>query len=66
MRNSVTTRVNTEENGKDSLEVRKGGLILKPYRYTLNELLARGTPSARRSNEEREWLDDKAVGKALI
>jgi len=39
---------------------------LKPYRYTLNELLAQGNPSARRSNEEREWLDDKAVGKELI
>jgi len=35
-------------------------------RYTLDELLAQCDPKARRSKEEREWLDSGPVGGELI
>jgi antitoxin ChpS len=51
------------------LTVRSGRLVVEPQqrpRYTLDELLAQCQPKARRSKEEREWLDDKAAGRELI
>ena len=35
-------------------------------RYTLEDLLAQCHPNALRSEEEREWLDDKPAGGELI
>jgi hypothetical protein len=38
----------------------------KPPRCKLDKLLARCNPKARRSKQEREWLDGKSVGRELI
>jgi antitoxin ChpS len=46
-----------------------GRLVVEPRqrrRYTLNELLARCNPKARRSKAEREWLDGKSVGREIL
>ena len=54
---------------KVGLAVRSGRLVVEPQqrpRYTLDELLAQCNPKARRSREEREWLDGKPVGGELI
>jgi antitoxin ChpS len=51
------------------LVVRSGRLVVEPRqrtRYTLEELLDQCDPKARRSKEEREWLDDGPVGRELI
>ena len=44
-------------------------LVIEPEnrpRYTLDELLARCHPRARRSKEDREWLDAPPVGRELL
>jgi antitoxin ChpS len=49
--------------------IKSGRLVVEPQRrphYTLGELLAKCRPKARRSKDEREWLDAKAVGRELI
>jgi antitoxin ChpS len=49
--------------------VERGRLIVEPRkrpRYTLQQLLAQCSPKARRSKEEREWLNDKPAGRELI
>ena len=54
---------------KVGLAVQSGRLVVEPQqrpRYTLDELLAQCNPQARRSKEEREWLDGKPVGGELI
>ena len=54
---------------KVGLAVKSGRLVVEPKprpHYTLDELLARCNPKARRSREEREWLDAKPVGGELI
>lgn len=54
---------------KVGLAVQSGRLVVEPQqrpRYTLEELLAQCNPQARRSKEEREWLDGKPVGRELI
>jgi antitoxin ChpS len=54
---------------KVGLAVRGGRLVVEPQqrpRYTLDELLAQCDPKAPRSNEGREWLDDRPVGGELI
>ena len=51
------------------LAVQSGRLVVEPQqrpRYTLDELLAQCNPQARRSKEERKWLDGKPVGGELI
>jgi len=51
------------------ITVDSGRLIVEPKprrRYTLDELLAKCNPMARRSREEREWLSAKPVGGELI
>ncbi len=51
------------------LAVQRGRLVVEPQqrtRYTLDELLAQCNPRARRTREEREWLDGKPVGGELI
>jgi antitoxin ChpS len=54
---------------KVGLAVQSGRLVVEPQqrpRYTLDELLAQCNPRARRSQEEREWLDDKPLGGEWI
>jgi antitoxin ChpS len=54
---------------KVGLAVRSGRLVVEPQqrsRYTLDQLLAQCNPKARRSKEERDWLDDKPTGRELI
>jgi antitoxin ChpS len=54
---------------KVGLAVQSGRLVVEPQqrpRYTLDELLAQCNPRARRSKEERKWLDDKPAGGELI
>lgn len=51
------------------LEVRKGKLVVDPQvrpRYSLEELLAQCNPKARRSQEEREWLEAPPAGRELL
>jgi len=53
---------------KVGLAVQSGRLIVEPQqrpRYTLDELLARCNPKARRGKQEREWLDAGPVGGEL-
>jgi antitoxin ChpS len=54
---------------KVGLAVHGGRLVVEPQRrprYTLDELLAQCNPKARRSTEDREWLDDGLAGGELI
>ena len=54
---------------KVGLVVERDRLVVAPQkrpRYTLDELLAQCHPKARRSEEEREWLKGKPVGRELI
>ncbi len=54
---------------KVGLAVHSGRLVVEPQprpRYTLEELLARCNPRARRRKEDREWLEGKPVGGELI
>ncbi|MCC6367416.1 MAG: antitoxin [Bryobacterales bacterium] len=54
---------------KVGLAVEKGRLVIEPQqkpRYTLEELLAQCDPKARRSKEDREWLDSKPAGDEIL
>jgi antitoxin ChpS len=54
---------------KVGIAVQSGRLVVEPQRrprYTLEELLAKCDPKARRTKEEREWLDDRPVGAELL
>jgi antitoxin ChpS len=54
---------------KVGLAVQSGRLVVEPQRrprYTLDELLAQCNPKARRSKQERQWLDGKPAGRELI
>lgn len=49
--------------------VERGRLVVeaqKRPRYTLDDLLAQCDPKAARRKEDREWLDNKPVGRELI
>ena len=51
------------------IAVESGRLVIEPQqrrRYTLEELLAQCNPKARRSKRDRDWLDDKPVGRESI
>jgi antitoxin ChpS len=54
---------------KVGIAIESGRLVVDPQprpRYTLSELLAECDPKARRTKEDREWLDAKPVGRELI
>jgi len=54
---------------KVGIAVESGRLIVEPRqrpRYTLDELLAKCNPKARRDREDREWLANKPAGGELI
>jgi antitoxin ChpS len=62
-----------QPGAKVGITVKSGRLIMepKPRRpYSLHELLAqcdtRARRSKRRSRQEREWIDSKALGRELI
>lgn len=51
------------------LSVRDGQLVVDPKRrrrYSLDELLAKCNPKARRTGEDREWTAEPPVGRELI
>ena len=51
------------------IAIESGRLIVEPRqrpRYTLQELLAQCHPKAARTREDRDWLDNKPVGRELI
>jgi len=61
--------LNLRAGARVGLAVQSGRLIVEPNRrprYTLEELLAQCNPRARRSKQEREWLDARPVGRELI
>ena len=54
---------------KVGIAIERGRLVVEPPkrpRYTLDELLAQCNSKARRTKKEREWLDNKPVGRELI
>ena len=54
---------------KVGIAVENGRLVVEPQRrprYTLDELLGQCNPKARRTREEREWLDNKPAGAELL
>ena len=54
---------------KVGVVVEKGRLVIEPQqkpRYRLEELLAQCDPKARRNKEDRDWLNNRAVGDELI
>jgi antitoxin ChpS len=54
---------------KVGIAIERGRLVVEPAtrpRYTLDELLAQCDSKARCTKEEREWLDNKPVGRELI
>jgi antitoxin ChpS len=51
------------------IAVKGGRLIVEPRprpRYTLEELIGKCKPKARRNKKDREWLDAEPVGRELI
>lgn len=51
------------------LSIRSGRLVVDPNqrrRYSLDELLARCKPSAKRSRDDRAWTRGRPVGRELI
>ena len=58
-----------QPGAKVGIAVESGRLVVEPQkrrRYTLDELITQCNPKARRTKEEREWLDSKPVGGELI
>ena len=54
---------------RSGLRIEKGRLIVEPQhkpRYTLDELLAQCNRKARRSKEDREWLDNGPAGAEIL
>jgi antitoxin ChpS len=54
---------------KVGITIERGRLVVEPPkrpRYTLDELLAQCDSKARRTKQDREWLDNKPVGRELI
>jgi antitoxin ChpS len=55
-------------NEKVGLSVADGRLVVEPHtrpRYSLDELVAQCDPDAPISDEEREWMAMKPVGKEI-
>jgi len=54
---------------KVGITAESGRLVVEPQRlprYTLDELLAQCNPKAKRTRQEREWLDSKPRGAELL
>jgi antitoxin ChpS len=58
-----------QPGAKVGIAIESGRLVVQPRqrpRYTMGELLAQCDPKARRSKQEREWLDSRPIGGELI
>lgn len=58
-----------EPGAKVGITVEGGRLVVERQqrpRYTLDQLLAKCDPKARRSKKEREWVDSEPVGGETI
>ena len=58
-----------QPGAKVGIAIESGRLVVEPQprrRYTLEELLAQCNPKARRTKEERQWLDTKPAGTELL
>jgi antitoxin ChpS len=58
-----------ESGAKVGITIESGRLVVEPQkrrRYTLDELLAQCNPRTPRTRKERDWLDEKPVGRELI
>jgi antitoxin ChpS len=58
-----------QPGAKVGIAVERGRLVVEPRtrrRYSLEELLAQCNLKARRSKQERQWLDSEPVGGELI
>jgi antitoxin ChpS len=56
-------------NASVGLSIKAGRLVVDPKkrrRYWLEELLAQCKPSARRTREDRDWLENPPTGRELI
>jgi antitoxin ChpS len=54
-----------QPGAKVGIAIESGRLVVQPRqrpRYTMGELLAQCDPKARRSKQEREWLDSRPIG----
>jgi antitoxin ChpS len=54
---------------KVGIAVESGRLVVEPRqrrRYSLDELLAKCNPKARRSKQDRDWVNGKPVGRELL
>jgi antitoxin ChpS len=66
---SLLDILNLRAGAKVGLAIDNGRLVVEPGarpRYTLDELLAQCDVSVEPSDEDREWLDAKAVGGELL
>lgn len=58
-----------QPGAKVGVTVERGRLVVRPQRrrrYTLEELLEKCDSKARRTREDREWLDSKRVGREKL
>jgi antitoxin ChpS len=56
-------------NASVGLSIKAGRLVVDPKkrrRYSLEELLEQCKPSARRTREDRDWLENPPTGRELI
>jgi antitoxin ChpS len=58
-----------QPGAKVGIAIESGRLVVEPQQrrqYTLDELLAQCNRRARRTKEEKEWIDSKRVGGEFI
>jgi antitoxin ChpS len=58
-----------QPGAKVGIAIESGRLVVEPQqrpRYTLDQLLSQCHRKARRTRQEREWLDSKAAGGELL
>jgi antitoxin ChpS len=58
-----------QPGAKVGVTIESGRLVVEPHqrrRYTMDELLTRCDPTARRGKQEQAWLDSKPAGGELI
>ena len=58
-----------QPGAKVGIAIESGRLVVEPKqrrRFTLDELLAKCNPRARRTKEEKEWIESRRVGGELI
>lgn len=66
---AVLSLLGLQPGAKVGIAVERGRLVVQPEkrpRYSLEQLLAQCRPKARRTREEREWLNGKPFGGELI